>query len=171
MQVKFTFIMQVCYHCCMKRSDNKSRCPINFSLETIGDNWSMLIVRDIVYFGKKTFNEFLHSEEGISTNILTARLNHLVQKNVLTKMPHPTDKRKEVYGLTEKGLDLIPILLEFSIWGFTHDGKTETLQRWFEAIHADKEKVIDLIRKTVKSGGSIFAGTDSVAIKLRIFES
>ncbi|TDF94811.1 transcriptional regulator [Paenibacillus piri] len=155
----------------MKRSDNKSRCPINFSLETIGDNWSMLIVRDIVYFGKKTFNEFLHSEEGISTNILTARLIHLEQKNVLSKMPHPTDKRKEVYCLTEKGLNLIPILLELAIWGFTHDEKTEAPQSWFDVIQADKEKVIDLVRETVKRGGSIFVGSDSVVSKLRITES
>ena len=146
----------------MKRSDNKSRCPINFSLETIGDNWSMLIVRDIVYFGKKTFNEFLNSEEGISTNILTARLNHLEHKNVLVKMPHPTDKRKEIYGLTEKGLDLIPILLELAIWGFGHDENTEAPQSWFDMLHADKEKVIELVRETVKRGGSIFIGSDSV---------
>lgn len=171
MQVIFNFIMQVCYNCSMKRSDNKSRCPINFSLETIGDNWSMLIVRDIVYFGKRTFNEFLHSEEGISSNILAARLAHLEQMNVLIKNPHPTDKRKEVYGLTEKGLDLIPILLELANWGFKHDEKTEAPQSWFDAIQADKVKVVDLVRETVKRGGSIFVGSDSVVSKLLVTES
>jgi DNA-binding HxlR family transcriptional regulator len=150
----------------MKRSDNKSRCPINFTLETIGDSWSMLIVRDIVYFGKSTYNEFLNSEEGISSNILASRLAHLEQKNVLVKKPHETDKRKEVYCLTEKGLNLIPVLLEMASWGFMHDSETNAPQSWFDTVNANKEKMIGLIRETVQSGGSIFEGSNSVVSKL-----
>ena len=99
----------------------RSDCPINFALETFGDMWSLLIVRDIVYFGKKTYGEFLESDEGIATNILASRLAQLEQKGVLLKKPHDTDKRKEVYALTEKGLDLIPILLELANWSAQHD--------------------------------------------------
>src|SRR5215831_11806649 len=101
----------------MKRlQQRRSDCPINFCLETFGDRWSMLIVRDIVYFGKKTYGEFLDSGEGIATNILASRLVHLEQTGILVRKPHETDKRKEVYTLSEKGLDLIPVLLEMAHW-------------------------------------------------------
>src|SRR6185503_5849204 len=103
------------------KQQRRSDCPINFALETFGDTWSLLIIRDIVYFGKKTYGEFLDSDEGIATNILANRLVHLEQKGILLKKPHDTDKRKEVYLLTEKGLDLIPILLEMAGWSAQHD--------------------------------------------------
>ena len=97
-----------------KQHYRRSDCPISFALETFGDMWSLLIVRDIIYFGKKTYGEFLESDEGIATNIQASRLAQLVQTGILEKKPHATDKRKEVYALTEKGLDLIPILLELA---------------------------------------------------------
>jgi DNA-binding HxlR family transcriptional regulator len=152
----------------MKRSESKSHCPINFSLETFGDSWSLLIVRDIVYFGKKTYGEFLESEEGISSNILATRLVTLEQKGILVKKPHDTDKRKEVYLLTEKGLDIIPVLLEMAGWGAQHDPETNAPQSWIAAVYADRERMIRLIRNTVRSGGSIFAGQDSVVSKLEM---
>src|SRR5260370_21300313 len=99
-----------------KKQEKRSDCPISFALETFGDRWSLLIVRDIVYFGKKTYGEFLESEEWIATNILASRLVQLEEKGILVKMPHELDKRKEVYMLTEKGLDLIPILVELADW-------------------------------------------------------
>ncbi|MDB4866952.1 MAG: transcriptional regulator [Cohnella sp.] len=152
----------------MKRSESKSHCPINFSLETFGDSWSLLIVRDIVYFGKKTYGEFLESEEGISSNILATRLVTLEQKGILVKNPHDTDKRKEVYLLTEKGLDLIPVLLEMAGWGARHDPETNAPQSWIAAVYADRERMIRVIRDTVRSGGSIFAGQNSVVSKLEM---
>lgn len=152
----------------MKRTDNKSHCPINFSLETFGDNWSLLIVRDIVYFGKKTYGEFLESEEGISSNILASRLVHLEQKGILVKKPHDTDKRKEVYLLSEKGLNLIPVLLEMACWGARYDPETDAPQNWIAAVYADRESMIKLIRDTVQNGGSIFSGPNSVVSKLAI---
>ena len=100
----------------MKKHQRRSDCPISFALETFGDTWSLLIVRDIVYFGKKTYGEFLESDEGIATNILASRLEQLEQSGILTKRPYASDKRKEVYSLTEKGLDLIPILVEMASW-------------------------------------------------------
>ena len=107
-----------------KQQHRRSDCPINFALQTFGDMWSLLIVRDIVYFGKQTYREFLESDEGIATNILAGRLAQLVQAGILLKKPHERDKRKEVYALTEKGLDLIPILLELANWSAQHDPQT-----------------------------------------------
>ena len=99
----------------------RSDCPINFALEIFGDPWSLLIIRDIVYFGKKTYGEFLASEEGMATNILASRLAHLEHQGILMKQLFEKDKRKEEYVLTEKGLDLIPVLVDMANWGTEHD--------------------------------------------------
>jgi DNA-binding HxlR family transcriptional regulator len=149
-----------------KKQQRRSDCPINFGLETFGDRWSLLIVRDIVYFGKKTYGEFLESDEGIATNILASRLAQLEQAGILVKKPYEADKRKDVYSLTEKGLDLIPILLEVASWGAHHDPQTGAPQEWIDRVNANKEKVIRLIRETVREGGSIFSGPNSVVNKL-----
>lgn len=145
-----------------KKQQRRSDCPINFALETFGDRWSLLIIRDIVYFGKKTYGEFLASDEGMATNILASRLVHLEQQGLVVKKPDETDKRKEVYLLTDKGLDLIPILLEMAGWGAQHDPHTAAPQAWMARVKADKEKMIQLIRETVQSGGSVFSGPNSV---------
>ena len=128
--------------------------------------WSLLIVRDIVYFGKKTYGEFLDSDEGIATNILASRLAQLEDKGILVKKPHETDRRKEIYELTEKGLDLIPVLLELANWGAHHDPQTSAPKEWIDLVNAEKEKMTQLIRTTVKSGGSVFVGPNSVVSKL-----
>jgi DNA-binding HxlR family transcriptional regulator len=140
----------------MKRGENKSHCPVNFALETFGDSWSLLIVRDIVFWGKRTYGEFLDSGEGIATNVLAARLAHLEQKGILAKGPHETDRRKEVYALTEKGLALIPILLEMSGWSAQHDPETTAPKQFVAAVYADREKMFSLIQDTVRRGGSLF---------------
>jgi DNA-binding HxlR family transcriptional regulator len=149
-----------------KNQQRRSDCPINFALETFGDMWSLLIIRDMVYFGKKTYGEFLASDEGIATNILASRLVQLEQQGLLVKKPDETDKRKEVYFLTDKGLDLIPILLDLASWGAQHDPHTAAPTAWIARVKADKEKMIQLIRETVQRGGSIFSGPHSVVSQL-----
>ena len=140
----------------------RSDCPINFALETFGDPWSLLIIRDLVYFGKRTYGEFLASEEGIATNILATRLAHLEQQGILTKKPHPTDERKEVYVLTEKGLDLIPVLVEMANWSAQYDAQTGAPPAWIALMNADKEKMTQLIRETVQRGNAVFVGPHSL---------
>lgn len=142
----------------MKRAENKSHCPVNFALETFGDTWSLLIVRDIVFWGKRTYGEFLNSGEGIATNVLAARLAHLEKKGILFKGPHETDKRREVYSLTEKGLALIPILLEMSGWSARHDPDTTAPRQFVDAVYADREKMFSLVQDTVRRGDSLFGG-------------
>lgn len=128
----------------------------------------MLIIRDIVYFGKNTYGEFTESEERISSNILASRFAPLVLNGILVKKPHATDKRKEVYFLSDIGLDLIPILLELADWGAQYDPMTNAPQNWISAVKADRESMIRLIRDTVRNGGSIFSGSNSVVSKLAI---
>ena len=145
-----------------KKQRRRSDCPINYALESFGDTWSLLIVRDIVYFGKKTYGEFLDSDEAISTNILASRLAELEEKGILLKTPNASDKRQEHYRLTEKGLDLIPILLEMANWSAQHDPQTGAPKEWIDLVNADKPKMIHLIRQTVQGGGAIFVGEGSV---------
>jgi DNA-binding HxlR family transcriptional regulator len=142
----------------MKRAENKSHCPVNFALENFGDAWSLLIVRDIVFWGKRTYGEFLDSSEGIATNVLAARLAHLEHKGILAKGPHETDRRREVYALTEKGLALIPILLEMSGWSARHDPETTAPIPFVDAVYADREKMFRMVQDTVRGGGSLFGG-------------
>ena len=145
-------------HTYQRRSD----CPINFALEVFGDPWSLLIIRDIVYFGKKTYGEFLASEEGMATNILASRLAHLEQQGILMKRPSEQDKRKEEYVLTEKGLDLIPVLVEMANWSAEHDPHTAAPAAWIALMKAEREEMIQLMRETVQSGGAVFAGEKSL---------
>ncbi|MBB6673664.1 winged helix-turn-helix transcriptional regulator [Cohnella nanjingensis] len=145
--------------------ERRSQCPINFSLEMIGDAWSLLIIRDIIYSGKKTYGEFLESGEGIARNILATRLMQLQQKGLLKKRDHPTDRRKDMYELTTDGLDVIPILLDMAEWG-SKSGDTTSPLKWLEAVRAHREEIIPLIRTTVLNGGSVFNGPDSVVDKI-----
>ncbi len=140
----------------------RSDCPINFALEIFGDPWSLLIIRDIVYFGKKTYGEFLASEEGMATNILASRLAHLEHQGILVKQLFEKDKRKEEYVLTEKGLDLIPVLVDMANWSAQHDPHTAAPAAWIALMNVEREKMIRRIRETVQSGGSVFVGEKSL---------
>lgn len=150
----------------MKKQERRSDCPINFALQTFGDGWSLLIIRDIVYFGKKSYGEFLDSDERIATNILASRLAQLEDSGILIKLPHPNDRRKEVYSLTDKGLDLIPVLVELSNWGAQHDPQTAAPKAWIDLVNDNREEMIRLMRETVQNGGAIFVGEDSLFRRL-----
>lgn len=98
-------------------SDRRSDCPIANALDLLGDRWSLLIVRDLVFRGFREFGQFLAGGESISTNILTERLERLQCAGLLVRSDHPNDGKKYVYRLTEKGIDLIPVLIELVLWG------------------------------------------------------
>ena len=138
----------------------------NFGLEAFGDPWSLLVVRDIVYFGKRTFKDFLASEEGIAPSVLAARLAQLEANGVLDRNPDPGDARRVVYTLTETGLALIPILLEIASWSARVDPDADAPPEWIAAVNHDKAAITDLIIDTVRAGGSIFVGPNSVLASL-----
>ena len=102
--------------------ENSGKCPVAYALDLIGDRWTLLIVRDMLFRGKTSFVEFTRSHEKISTNILTNRLQRLEASGIVTKSRAPGNAKVFVYGLTEKGLDLIPVLLEMIAWSAAHDG-------------------------------------------------
>lgn len=107
----------------MKNIDKKRQtgCPIVFGLDTFGDKWTLLIIREMMLHGKKTYSDFQAADEGISTNILADRLKHLETEGVITKTRDPENGRSFNYSLTEKGLDLAPIVLEIIKWSGRHD--------------------------------------------------
>ena len=98
----------------------RSGCPINLAIELLGDRWTFLVLRDLMFAGKRHFREFLQSEEGISTNILSDRLSALVEAGVLVKSTDPTHRQKAIYSLTPKGLDLLEVVVQLGAWGARH---------------------------------------------------
>jgi DNA-binding HxlR family transcriptional regulator len=98
------------------RAAYRSRCPINLALEVFGDRWTLLIVRDLMFGGKRHFRELLQSDEHIASNILADRLSMLVEHGIVTRVDDPSHKQKAVYCLSQKGIDLLPILAQIGIW-------------------------------------------------------
>jgi DNA-binding HxlR family transcriptional regulator len=149
----------------MKRSANpnkqkpgyRSHCPVNFGLESLGDRWSLLIVRDMVFFGKKTYGEFLKSEERIATNVLAARLDFLEKIKIIKKSPHGEDQRKDIYTLTEKGLELIPVLFEIVRWSVKHDPLSKARPQFLRQLKTSPGNFNKKVRELVRSGGCLFA--------------
>ena len=99
----------------------RSGCPLNASLEMLGDRWSLLIIRDMMLLGSQRFKEFLGSHERIATNILADRLRKLGAYGIIRTESDPSDGRKLIYRLTPKGIDLAPVLLDLLIWGARHE--------------------------------------------------
>jgi DNA-binding HxlR family transcriptional regulator len=101
-------------------SAHRSGCPVSTSLEVLGDRWSLLIIRDLMVRGYHTFKEFRQAGEGIATNILTDRLRKLEKAGIVSTEADERDRRKINYRLTEKGIDLAPVMLELLVWGARH---------------------------------------------------
>ena len=108
-----------------KEKPLRSHCPVNYALEAIGDRWALLILRDIVFRGLRSYGDFVKAREGWATNMLASRLDQLTEAGVLRREDAADDGRKALYSLTEKGLDLIPVLFEMVLWSAKHDPQSE----------------------------------------------
>jgi DNA-binding HxlR family transcriptional regulator len=103
------------------REDHRSTCVVNLTVEIVGDQWSLLVIRDIIFMDRRHFRELLtKSMEGIASNILADRLQKLVKQGIIVKSDDPTHKQKAIYSLTEKGIELLPLLMEMVVWGNKH---------------------------------------------------
>lgn len=118
--------------------ERRSGCPINIMLEMLGDTWSLLIVRDLMFFGRSTYNEFLNAGEGIATNILSDRLQRLESTNIIEKQRDPADARKFIYRLTARGIDLAPMLVEMILWSARNE-QTDAPPEAIKAMAADRD--------------------------------
>ncbi len=123
----------------------RSGCPASIALEVIGDAWSLLIVRDLMFKGRRTFNEFLGAGERIATNILSDRLARLEAHGILDKQRDAVDARRFVYRLTEKGIDLTPVLVEMILWTTQHY-QTEAPAHVVRQMRTDREQFIAQVR-------------------------
>ena len=128
------------------KSKRRSGCPVSISLERFGDRWSLLIIRDLMVRGFRTFKDFEESGEGIATNILTDRLQKLEAKGIITAEPEETDGRRVNYRLTEKGIDLAPVLLELLIWGARHE-ETGAPCALITKMEKNREEVLAEVRR------------------------
>lgn len=128
----------------MKRTERRSDCPINFAVQTFGDPWSLIILRDLMFTDRRTYGELLAAEEGIATNILAARLEHLQNVELIAR-------RDGRYGLTQKGLDLLPAMLDLIAWSGKYDERTAAPRPFLRRIARDRERLIAELTARLKS--------------------
>lgn len=124
----------------------RSSCPVSVALDLLGDRWSLLIIRDLMVRGLRTFKDFKESGEGIATNILTDRLRRLEANRIIVSEIEVTDGRKVNYRLTKRGIDLAPILLELLIWGAQHE-KTAAPCALIMKMKKNREEVLAKVRR------------------------
>lgn len=134
----------------MKPVTHRSVCPMSYSLDFFGDKWTPLILRDIMFFDKTSYSEFLGSDEKIATNILTDRLNLLHREGFLIKSISPSNKSKFIYGLTDKGIKLVPLMAELLVWGaeFNPEGGPQPI---LDQISKNKNKFIKNLQEKLVS--------------------
>ena len=128
----------------------RSGCPINACLEIFGDSWSLLIVRDLLFFDRRRYGDFLAAGEGMATNILADRLKKLEDSGIVTRKRDPLDARRLTYALTEKGLDLAPLLVEMIVWAAGYE-KTSAPPAQVRAMTRDRDAFIAALRARVRA--------------------
>lgn len=124
----------------------RSGCPISIALELLGDAWSLLIVRDLMFKDRRSFNDFLTGGEGIASNILADRLRKLEDADIVVKRRDPQDARRFVYRLSAKGIDLAPVLVELVVWSARHE-TTDAPPPVVRAMRTDRNAFIAHVRK------------------------
>jgi DNA-binding HxlR family transcriptional regulator len=134
----------------MKETERRSTCPINYSVEIFGDKWMLLILRDIMFNGKNSFLEFRASNEKISSAVLTEKLNTLLNEGIVSKVTSPKNASKFLYLITDKGIELVPIMVEFLNWGsrYNPDGGPKPL---LDRIKQNKTKWIAELQDKLRS--------------------
>ncbi len=130
-----------------KRSD----CPISCSLDIWGDKWSLLIVRDLMLAKQCTYGDFLKSDEKIATNILASRLQTLEENEIIIKSNHPDSKAKVLYKLAQKGIDLLPLMIEINLWAEKYYNLPADRKALLREVKKDKEKFIKTAIKDLKN--------------------
>ncbi|MGQ0534033.1 MAG: winged helix-turn-helix transcriptional regulator [Caulobacteraceae bacterium] len=133
-----------------KTSRRRSACPLNAALEMVGDRWSLLIVRDLMFGSGRSFREFLEADEKIATNILASRLQSLEENGLIDRRPDPGDARKTIYRLTAKGVDLAPVLVEMIVWGARYE-KTAAPPAAIRRMTRDRDAFVADLRERWKT--------------------
>ncbi|MDB4273948.1 helix-turn-helix transcriptional regulator [Algibacter sp.] len=132
------------------KKEFRSGCPISSALDVVGDKWSLLIIRDMLVKHKKTFKEISDSDEKIAPSILSARLKLLESYKLIFKTKVPENKKENIYLLTEKGIRLTPIIIEFSLWGETNMREFNEIDD-IEGLNSDKTLIIQTVQDSYHS--------------------
>ncbi len=127
------------------KKEFRSDCPISSTLDVIGDKWSLLVIRDMLLKHKKTFKEISDSDERIAPSILSARLKLLESYKLVSKTKLPENKKENIYLLTQKGIRLTPIIIEFSLWGNTNMREFNKIED-IEGLNSDKSVIIQSVQ-------------------------
>ena len=139
----------------MKKNKRRSDCPISFALDIFGDKWTFLIVRDMMFKGKHYYGEFLQAGEGIATNILADRLSLLEHEGIVVKSVDPTHGSKLIYKLSQKGIDLLPVLVEVIMWSAKYDKNTAADVKFVNRVKRDKDGLLKEISSRLKEELSV----------------
>ncbi len=129
----------------------RSACAISMALENIGDKWSLLILRDLMFTDKRTYGELQSSEEKIATNILAARLLSLEANGLIRKTADPDNGRRSLYFLTEKGIDLLPVIIELRQWAEKHNADAEGCANALKLTDKNRKEVLATFKKKLKA--------------------
>lgn len=124
----------------------RSDCPISFALDFIGDKWTLIVLRDLIFVRKRHFQEFLASSEKIASNILASRLKLLESTGLVTRRADPEHARRVIYSPTEKALDLLPVLLELLLWGTRHHARANAPAQFLRRAAEDRAGLIADLR-------------------------
>lgn len=138
----------------MANNKKRSDCPVSCSLDIWGDKWSLLIVRDLMFAKQCTYGDFLKSDEKIATNILASRLQTLEENGIISKTDHPNSKAKVLYKLTQKGIDLLPVMIEINLWAEKHFTILPERKAMLKEVKKDKEAFIKAAAKELKKSSS-----------------
>jgi len=134
----------------VKNENRRSECPINAVVEILGDQWSMLILRDMLLQGRARYSDFHASDEGVATNILSTRLNHLAQYGLIEKNRDPTDGRASIYVATDRGIDMIPMLMAAIAWSDDHAPNTISYTDLMSSYRADPQATLDQLAERAR---------------------
>lgn len=126
----------------MLKQKLRSDCPVSCSLDVWGDKWSLLIIRDLMIAKQCTYGDFLKSKEKIATNILATRLQMLEENGMINKAEHPDSKTKVLYSLTQKGIDLLPLMIEINLWADKYFDLAPERKVMLKEIRKDKDAFI-----------------------------
>jgi DNA-binding HxlR family transcriptional regulator len=124
------------------RTTRRSDCPTGFALDLFGDRWTLLVVRDLMFNGRRRFGEFRDAGEGIATNVLSERLSRLEECGIVVSERDPENHRSKLYRLTEKGIDLLPLMVEMIVWSAKHDPDTAATRAFVRRAKRDREGML-----------------------------
>ena len=134
----------------MAKQQRRSDCPVNYAVELFGDKWSFLILRDLAFKGKHYYVEFLKGGEGIATNILADKLATMEKEGIVVKLVDPAHGSKFIYKLSRKGIDLVPLLVEFIVWSAKYDRDTAADMKFVNKAKKDREGLVKEISDQLK---------------------